>query len=218
MPRAFPSFSSRRGNFYAFVAGGAVLLWILGSSPARSSATGDSVPRYTDEDLKPRRRAAAGAAENSAASPQTQPQSRPGPAREQATSGSRQDPPPAPRTDSDWVRQWKHDQERRQYWERKIAEAQERIRALEERLAYLGRKKASVQNPFLPRPPLSEEDRQAEAGMDGGARLGRVEGQISDTRRKLEEAKEALVELRALAGRAMRAANPLPTSAQQSEK
>jgi len=114
-------------------------------------------------------------------------------------------PPPTPGgpAGDDWAQEWKHDDERRNYWERRIRAAEGRVAGLERRLEYLNRKKASIQNPFLPRPELTPEDQAAEEGLDGAARISRVEEQISQARQDLEEARRAVERARAEAEQAL---------------
>lgn len=106
------------------------------------------------------------------------------------------DPPPRER----WAEEWKREEEERTRQEEAIRDAEDEIARLERRIDYLERKKASIQNPFLPRPLLTEEDRQAEEGLDGPARLARTDGQIAEARLQLEKARRALEKARVLAG------------------
>jgi sRNA-binding protein len=77
------------------------------------------------------------------------------------------------------------------------------VAELEQRLEYLNRKKASIQNPYLPRPEPTPEDRAAEEGLDGAARIVRAEEQISQARQDLEEARRAVERARAEAEQAL---------------
>lgn len=71
-------------------------------------------------------------------------------------------------------------QEIRKWKEAKLLEKEGRVKDAEMRLDYLKKKRAAIQNPFLPRPEVSEEDLQAEAGMDNAKRLERTGKQIED--------------------------------------
>jgi len=114
-------------------------------------------------------------------------------------------PPPTPGgpAGDDWAQEWKHDDERRNYWETRIRAAEGRVAGLEQRLEYLHRKRASIQNPFLPRPEPTPEDQAAEEGLDGAARIVRAEEQISQSRQDLEEARRAVEQARAEAKQAL---------------
>ncbi len=188
---------------------------------AASVATGpyaaapDEAPRYTDEDLKPKPRpapaqepggesAAAGAAPQPTAAPQTRPavpQSQP--AGQAPPGGAAAAAPSTPQDDS-WMREWKRREETEAYWKRLVQDAEQRIAALQERLEYLERRKASIQNPYLSQPSLDERERKAEEGMDNAGRTARVQGQIDQARQELEEARRALEQARARSEAALR--------------
>jgi outer membrane protein TolC len=105
-------------------------------------------------------------------------------------------PPPAPAPAAQesqlWTREWKRQQETREYWQRRVDTAKQAVERIEQRIQYLERKRASIQNPFIPRPTLSEEDRVAEEGMDGAMRLARVEGQLASAREELAASRGAV--------------------------
>jgi len=135
------------------------------------------------------------------------PQTRPGrevePRPVMATTPAPGAPAPAPKPgEPDWTQDWKRDQERQAFWERTIRTAEQGIARARERIEYLQRKKASIQNPYAPRVPLSEEDSRAETGMDGSARLARVEQQIAQARLDLDKARQDLEKARAAAAEA----------------
>jgi hypothetical protein len=145
------------------------------------------------------------------------PQTRPGRGTETRPVGATTPPAgvqtPAPKPgEPDWTQDWKRDQERQAFWEKRIRTAEEGIVRAQERIEYLQRKKASIQNPFAPRVPLSGEDSQAEAGMDGSVRLARVEQQIARARLDLEKAHQDLAGARAAAAEAFARPSPFSSS------
>lgn len=85
------------------------------------------------------------------------------------------------------VRKWK---------ESKLKAAEERVQNAEMRLDYLNKKKASIQNPLLPRPKPTKEDEQEEAGMDNVERLERTEKQIEEAEEDLKKCEEDLEKLK----------------------
>ncbi len=84
------------------------------------------------------------------------------------------------------IRKWK---------EAKIKTAEERIKQAEMRLDYLRKKKASIQNPLLPRPEPTEEDAREESGMDNVKRLERTENQIGEAEEELAKLEQDYEEL-----------------------
>lgn len=84
------------------------------------------------------------------------------------------------------IRRWK---------EAKIKAAEERIKQAEMRLDYLRKKKASIQNPLLPRPEPTEEDAREESGMDNVRRLERTEKQIGEAEEELDRLEKDYEEL-----------------------
>lgn len=85
------------------------------------------------------------------------------------------------------IRKWK---------ESKLKAAEERVQNAEMRLDYLQKKKASIQNPLLPRPKPTKEDEQEEAGMDNVERLERTEKQIEEAEEELKKCEEDLEKLK----------------------
>ncbi len=73
--------------------------------------------------------------------------------------------------------------------EKKVADAEATVRDLEKRvLAY--------RNPLLPRPEVSSEEADAQAGMNGGQRVGRAEQQLAEARSEAERARADLARVR----------------------
>lgn len=161
----------------------------------RADGEEEPAPRYTDEDLKPKRSA-----------PQSQPSS---PAQTAPAAARPPQTAPGAAPDSRWADGWRHDQERRRFWEGRIQAAEGEVQRILQRIEYLERKRASVQNPFLPRVDLPEEDRRAEEGMDNAARLARVEEQIAQARADLDKARQAVEKARADAAEALAPPSPL---------
>ncbi|MEW5806001.1 MAG: hypothetical protein AB1756_01405 [Acidobacteriota bacterium] len=86
-------------------------------------------------------------------------------------------------TEPQAVQKWK---------EARIAEKEAKVKEAEQRLEYLKKKRASIQNPFLPRPEITEEDQKEEASMDNAKRLERTEKQIEQGEEDLRRAEEEL--------------------------
>jgi hypothetical protein len=210
---------------------------LLSAAPAINAAAApeeqEEVPRYTDEDLQRRRHtpqrgdASGEEAKKAAATQKAQTAPSAGdrnpavPVGEGKGSQTKKWDPwakrnpaqsrPVPQSTDEWLEKSRDDARRREYWEGRVRAAQERVQALEARLEYLERKKASAQNPFLPRVELEPEDAEAEAGLDGVQRLARAEAKLAETRGELETARQAVELERQRAREALRTAG-VPTN------
>lgn len=78
---------------------------------------------------------------------------------------------------------------------RRKAELEARIQQAEERLAAIASRRASLRNPFLPRPELTEEERIEVAGKDAKERLAILEAEEADLRARISQAREDLAAL-----------------------
>ncbi len=84
----------------------------------------------------------------------------------------------------------------RKWKEARLQAAEDKVRAVEMELDYLNKKRASIQNPFLPRPVPTEKDQEAEASMDNSERLERTDKQIEQAQEDLRIAEEELETLK----------------------
>ncbi len=165
----------------------------------------EEVPTYTDEDLKTRKPPGSAVEKSTpgkgGARSQTRPQA--GKAERSSPSAKRQQ-----NSGDDWTRGWIHDRERRAYWEGQVRKQEEEVRKLEQRLEYLQRKKASIQNPFLPRVERTPEEREAETGLDGATLLNMVEEQMAQVKRDLKRARLGVRQAEAEAREALKPQTP----------
>lgn len=69
--------------------------------------------------------------------------------------------------------------------ERRIADLRKEIEAGRGRLDAIDQRLKSVSNPFLPRPSVSEEEKEAEAGLDSKAIRERLLAERSEVERKI---------------------------------
>ena len=80
--------------------------------------------------------------------------------------------------------------------EARLKAAEDKVKAAEQELDYLNKKKASIENPFLPRPEITEKDQQEEASLDNVKRLERTEKQLEEAWENLKKAEEELENLK----------------------
>ena len=73
--------------------------------------------------------------------------------------------------------------------EKAVADAEANVRDLEKRIL-------AVRNPLLPRPKLSEEEEEAQKGMDGAERVKRSQEQLEQARKEVDRAKAELARVR----------------------
>jgi hypothetical protein len=66
----------------------------------------------------------------------------------------------------------------------------ERIGRLEQQLARLRKKALSIRNPFLPRVPLTDEEKAREAGLDNTERLALTQARIEQLEQELRQLRE----------------------------
>lgn len=93
--------------------------------------------------------------------------------------------------------------------EQRLKELRNDIQSLEAQAAALDQRLKSVSNPFLPRPALSEEEKRAEAGMDGRQIQAKVEADRAEITAKLAAAR---AELDKLIATPVRPANVVPSA------
>jgi hypothetical protein len=114
------------------------------------------------------------------------------------TSGSTATRPagsPAPSADP--LKSWR-DQEERTRWRReKAAELDKQVKDLEERLRFLERKRLSIANPLVGRPPEpgAAESKEEETGLTGPELLARTDAEIKQVTQDLEKARRAVTDL-----------------------
>jgi len=70
-----------------------------------------------------------------------------------------------------------------------------RITTLLEQLDYEKKRVLPLENPFVPRPQITDQDKLSEAGMDNKQRLDRVKGRISEIDAELNTLQRRLAEL-----------------------
>ena len=73
--------------------------------------------------------------------------------------------------------------------ERRLDEVREKIGAAEARIAEIQTRLRSLANPFLPRPQVSEEEREAEAGMGAKERFTRLSSEKAALEKEIEALK-----------------------------
>jgi hypothetical protein len=78
----------------------------------------------------------------------------------------------------------------------RLAAAEKAVEDAKTRVAELESRLLAVKNPFLPRPALPPEEAAAWEGLDGVARVKRVEEQLVAARGELERAERALAAIR----------------------
>ncbi len=79
--------------------------------------------------------------------------------------------------------------------QRRVGAIQEEIRQDEERLRALDDRTRSLHNPFLPRPKLSEEEKQSEAGLDSRQILDMVNAERATLQARMTELRAELQSL-----------------------
>ncbi len=93
--------------------------------------------------------------------------------------------------------QWMEDRKAREEADRvRLAAAEKAVEDAKTRVAELESRLLAVKNPFLPRPALPPEEAAAWEGLDGVARVKRVEEQLVAARGELERAERALAAIR----------------------
>jgi hypothetical protein len=102
-------------------------------------------------------------------------------------------PPPVLPDPLQAMEQKKSDEARRQ---QAIADTQREIDAAEATVRDLEKRLLEQRNPYLPRPALSKEESEAQAGLNGAERVARTQEQLDLARKELERAKAQLDRLR----------------------
>lgn len=79
--------------------------------------------------------------------------------------------------------------------DREIESSRAKVNALTRELDHLRKREASLHNPFLPRPEVTDEDKLAEAGMDNVERLDRVKQRIAEIEQEIHTLRNRMAEL-----------------------
>jgi exonuclease VII small subunit len=93
--------------------------------------------------------------------------------------------------------------------EQRLRELRNQIQSLEAQIAALDQRLKSNSNPFLPRPALSEEEKRAQAGMDGRQIQAKIEADRAEVTAKLAAAR---AEMEKLIATPVRPANVVPSA------
>ncbi len=101
--------------------------------------------------------------------------------------------------------------------ERRIGEVQQSIREAEARIADLDKRSRSLANPFLPRPQVSQEEKDTEASMDARQILAKVQAEKADLEGKIAALKAEMDRLIAAPTRPRGASAPAPPAAHQQQ-
>jgi len=78
----------------------------------------------------------------------------------------------------------------------KIAEAQKNLADAEARVRDLEQRRLAYRNPLLPRPKLSDEEANAQQGMDQAERVARTEQELAEARQEVQRAQAELAKAR----------------------
>lgn len=94
--------------------------------------------------------------------------------------------------------------------DRRIAGLRKEIAEAEARIAALDQRERSVRNPFLPRPQLSDEEREAEAGLGSNQIVQRIQAERAELQGTIASLRDELARVAATPARPR--TQPLPST------